>query len=107
MSTLLSVATGVALLTISVGGWIWASLQGGLDTAVLQRPAPWPSVILGFYFLAVLGPSLFCIYYPAYNGWRKHKNVLLRIILLLGVLIVLGVDVLLLKGYVDWIRSGG
>lgn len=73
MSTLLSVVTGVALWTIGVGGWIWASLKGGLDTAVLHKPAPWPGVIIGFYCLAVLGPSLFCVYYPAYRvRWIPH-----------------------------------
>jgi len=107
MSTLLSVVTGVALWTIGVGGWIWASLKGGLDTAVLHKPAPWPGVIIGFYCLAVLGPSLFCVYYPAYNAWRKRKSALMRTALILGVLIVLAVDVFFLSRYLNWVYSTG
>lgn len=107
MSVLTSVVVGVALLVIGAGGWIWATVQGGFDIPVLHRSPPYPVLTLVFFFVMILGPTLFCLLYPLVRTWILRKHLGLRILLAVVFAAVVLLDLLILYRYTSWVYAVG
>lgn len=98
-----SILIGVALFVIGASGWIWATIQGGFDTPVLHHQPPLPFLTLMFFFMMILGPSLFCAYYPFVRKWLIHKQWFIRILFTATFAAIVVVDILVLHAYTSWV----
>lgn len=100
---LTSIVLGVALLAVGAGGWIWANIQGGFGTPVLHRSPPLPVLTVLFFYVMIVGPSVFALAYPAIRAGFARRQVAVRVLAVLCGVAVIALDVLSLVAYQKWV----